>query len=194
MPTIAFRYGNDLVQQSNSRGPSAALGNEEWRARIRRFLDEDATFAQVVTVNDRQEPASRTMVALVDEDWSVPLVQRNVHHRIGQWRRNRATQVIWSGPPHRSNRNLAPHVYDLSVQVPRVVFLRGRAEFMADDELLRVYRAMDDASRAAGRTLAPRRNDDDVLANLVGVRINPSQIRAEGFAQGPQTWTWNVDW
>lgn len=178
--------------QANSRHSYGEADDDQWRSWVRRFLDEDASFAQVVTVNGRGEPAGRTMVALVDEDWSVPLIQRTVHHRIAHWRRNPATEIIWSGAPHRANRNLAPHVYDLSVQVPRVVFLRGIAQFMSDEEMVRVYRAMDDASRAAGRTLAPRRDDDDVLANLVGVRVTPTQIRAEGFGQGPQSWTWRM--
>jgi hypothetical protein len=180
------------MQQPNSRSFGTQLSDEEWRRRVRRFLDQEATFAQVVTINHRDEPAARTMVAMVDDDWTVPLVQRNVHHRISQWRRNPATQIIWSGPPHRDNRNLAPHVYDLCVQVPRVVFLRGDAVFMTDEELLRQYRAMDDASRAAGRTLAPRLDDGAVVAELVGVRVRSTQVRAEGFAQGPESWTWRV--
>lgn len=178
--------------QANSRHSEVEADDEQWRAWVRRFLDEDATFAQVFTINRRGEPAGRTMVAMVDDDWSVPLIQRNVHHRIGHWRRNPATEIVWSGTPHRGNRNLTPHVYDLSVQVPRVVFLRGVAEFMADEQMIRVYRTMDDASRAAGRTLAPQRDDEDVLANLVGVRVQPTQIRAEGFAKGPESWTWRL--
>lgn len=178
------------MQLSNSRSPGADLSGEEWRERVRRFLNEEATFAQVVTINRRDQPAGRTMVALVDDDWSVPLVQRNVHRRIEQWRRNPWTEVIWTGLPHPGNRNLAPHVYDLCVQVPRVVFLRGHAEFMTDEELLASYRRMDEAGRAAGRTLAPARGDQDVLENLVGVRLRPTQLRAEGFASGPESYTW----
>lgn len=177
---------------TNARRAGPAIDPEEWRGRVRRFLIEEASFAQVVTVNRDGFPVGRSMVAPVDEDWSVPLVQRKVHHRIAHWRRNPATEIIWQGSPHRDNRNLFPHVYDLCVQVPRVVFLRGTAEFMDDDELAACYEAQSEGSRRAGRNLAPERNRQQVLEELVGVRIRPVRVRAEGFANGPESFTWQV--
>lgn len=176
----------------NARDGDPGLSLAQCQQRVRRFLADEASFAQVVTVNRAGFPVGRSMVAPVDDDWSVPLVQRSVHHRIGQWRRNPATEIIWQGSPRRDNRNLFPHVYDWCVQAPRVVFLRGTANFMDADELVEVFAAQSEKNRQAGRTLAPERDRDNVIAELVGVRVRPIQIRAEGFGNGPESVTWHV--
>jgi len=181
-----------MTLQPNARSGTPGIDLIECQRRVRRFLDDEASFAQVVTINRDGFPVGRSMVAPVDEDWSVPLVQRAVHHRIGQWRQNPATEIIWHGSPHRDNRNLFPHVYDLSVQTPRVVFLRGVAEFMDDDELVEVFQRQSEANRQAGRTLAPERDEQQIVGELVGVRIRPIRIRAEGFGNGPESFTWQV--
>lgn len=176
----------------NARSGDPGIDLEECKRRVRDFITEEASFAQVVTINEDGFPVGRSIVAPVGDDWSVPLVQRNVHHRVAQWRRNPATELIWQGSPRRDNRNLFPHVYDLSVQVPRVVFLRGTAEFMDDDELIRSYEAQTVAALRAGRTLAPERDSQQVVDELVGVRIHPVRVRAEGFGNGPESFTWQV--
>ncbi len=157
------------------------------------WLRDEAGFAQVVSINRDGFPVGRSTVAPIADDWSVELVQRVVHKRLNQWRRNPKTEVIWSGPPKRGNRNLAPHVYDLWVQAPRVVFLRGLAEFMSDDELVESYERQTGINRAEGRVLAPLRDRERILAELVGVRIRPLQVRAEGFGDGPAAYTWKLE-
>lgn len=181
------------MYQRNARvgGPMPPL--EVLMERVRRFLREEAAFAQVTTINQQGYPVGRTMVAPIEDDWSVTLVQRNVHHRIAQWRRNPATEIVWVGAAHRDNRNLAPHVYDWCVQVPRVVFLRGDARFLDDDDLVAAYERQSRRNLDAGRDLAPERTPEEVLAELVGVRIVPVQIRAEGFGPGPESVTWKVE-
>ncbi|MCL6650343.1 MAG: hypothetical protein K6U89_18725 [Chloroflexi bacterium] len=165
----------------------------EIQRRVLRFLREEAGFAQVFTVNRAGFPVGRTMVAPINDDWSVDLVQRKVHRRIAHWRRHPHTEIVWVGPPHRSNRNLRPHVYDWCVQVPRVVFLRGRAEFLSPEDLVACYERQTALNRAEGRDLAPRRDRENILAELIGVRIRPLQVRAEGFGPGPESYTWRVE-
>jgi hypothetical protein len=177
--------------ESNARQGGLTSSLADYQFRVRAFVRE-AGFAQVVTVNRQGFPVGRTMVAPLEEDWSVYLVQRRVHARIGQWRRHPATEIIWTGPPHRDNRNLAPHVYDWCVQVPRVVFLRGAAQFLEDEELVRAYERQCERNGAAGRTLAPERDRDAVVRDLIGVRVEPLQVRAEGFGAGPESLTWQV--
>lgn len=177
---------------SNARegGPPPPLA--AYRARVLDFVRHEAGFAQVVTINHQGFPVGRTMVAPVEDDWSVYLVQRNVHRRIDQWRRHPATEIIWVGAPHRDNRNLAPHVYDWCVQVPRVVFLRGLARFLDTEELVAAYERQTRRNREAGRWLAPERDREEVVRDLVGVRIEPLQVRAEGFGPGPESLTWTI--
>lgn len=177
---------------SNARQSGHTPSLPDYQARVRAFVRHEAGFAQVVTVKRDGFPVGRTMVAPLEDDWSVYLVQRKVHHRIGQWRRNPATEIIWSGPPHRDNRNLAPHVYDWCVQVPRVVFLRGTARFLDEDGLVAAYQRQSRRNQEAGRLLAPERDPDEVVRDLVGVRIEPLQVRAEGFGPGPESLTWQV--
>lgn len=178
--------------QANARRSGPQPSPAEYEERVRRFVQDHAGFAQVITVNRGGFPVGRTMVAPLEEDWSVVLVQRKVHHRIGHWRRRPATEIIWAGPPHRDNRNLAPHVYDWCVQVPRVVFLRGTATFLGDDGLVAAYERQGERNWRAGRTLAPVRTHEQVVDELVGVRISPAQVRAEGFGPGPESVTWSV--
>jgi hypothetical protein len=78
------------------------------------------------------------------------------------------------------------------VQAPRVVFLRGIAEFMDDDELVEVFQRQTEANRRAGRTLAPERDRQQIVGELIGVRIQPIRVRAEGFGNGPESFTWQV--
>ena len=182
----------DARYDRNARANHPMPPLPEYQARVRAFLQHEAGFAQVVTINQQGFPVGRTMVAPVEDDWSVYLVQRNVHHRIAQWRRNPATEIIWVGSPHRDNRNLAPHVYDWCVQVPRAVFLRGRARFLSDGELAEAYQRQQRRHHAAGRQLAPERDRDRVVGELVGVRVEPLQVRAEGFGPGPESVTWQV--
>jgi hypothetical protein len=180
--------------QPNERGDHPAPPElADVQRRVMDFLQHESGFAQVVTVNRAGLPVGRTMVAAINDDWSVDLVQRNVHKRIAQWRRNPATEIIWSGSPHRSNRNLAPHVYDWLAQAPRVVFLRGVAEFLSDAELIERFERQTAINRAEGRTLAPVRDRDNIRAELIGVHIRPLRVRVEGFGAGPESYTWTVE-
>ncbi|MFN8535454.1 MAG: hypothetical protein U0556_18110 [Dehalococcoidia bacterium] len=162
------------------------------QARVLTFLREEAGFAQVFTINRAGFPAGRTMVAPINDDWSVDLVQRNTHKRIAQWRRTPETEIVWTGAPLRGNRNLRPHVYDWVVQAPRVVFLRGVAEFMTDAELIERFERQTAINRGSGRDLAPERDRANIVAELIGVHIRPVQVRAEGFGGGPESFTWEV--
>ncbi|MCS6803055.1 MAG: hypothetical protein RMM58_15595 [Chloroflexota bacterium] len=179
--------------QPNERaGGAAPPPLEEIQRRVMRFLREEAGFAQVFTINRAGFPVGRTMVAPINDDWSVDLIQRKVHKRLAHWRRRPQTEIVWVGPPHRSNRNLRPHVYDWQVQVPRVVFLRGIAHFLSDEELVERFERQTAINLAEGRTLAPVRDRANIVAELIGVHIQPLQVRAEGFAGGPESYTWEV--
>lgn len=156
------------------------------------FLNEEAGFAQVYSVNRDAFPVGRTMVAPVNDDWSVDLIQRNVHRRLGQLRRNPRVEITWVSSPAADSTNDHPHVYDWGLLVPRVVFLRGVAEFMDGDWTVERYQRQTAIQRAKGLTKAPLRDADNVRRELVGVHVRAVQIRAEGFGAGPQSFTWPV--
>jgi hypothetical protein len=164
----------------------------EIQQNVMRFLREEAGFAQVVTINAQGFPVGRTMVAPIQDDWSVVLVQRNVHRRLGQLRRNPKLEIIWVGTPAPDNVNDRPHVYDVGLNAPRVVFLRGIAHFLSAEETLERFRERTAIHLARGQTRAPTRSDDNVREELVGIRVLPVQVRAEGFGAGAQSFTWEI--
>ncbi len=173
--------------------PSVPSPFEEIQARIMWFVQEKAGFAQVFTISKDGFPVGRTMGALLNSDWTVDLVQRRVHRRIGQLSRNPRMEIVWCGPPTPDSTNDRPHVYDFGLLVPRVVFLRGRAEFMDANWLLERYNKQTAINRSFGRTKAPERTPENVVAELIGIRVRPTQIRAEGFGSGAESHTWKID-
>jgi hypothetical protein len=133
------------------------------------------------------------MGAPVNENWSVDLVQRGTHGRLRQLRRNPRLEIIWVGTPAPDSVNDRPHVYDFGLAVPRVVFLRGVAEFMDADWTVARYRRLTEVHRRKGQTKALDRTPDNVRAELVGIRVSPLQVRAEGFGAGAQSFTWAIE-
>ncbi|HEX5493709.1 MAG TPA: pyridoxamine 5'-phosphate oxidase family protein [Mycobacteriales bacterium] len=157
------------------------------------FLRAEAGFAQVVTVGRVGFPVGRTMGAPVNEDWSVDLVQRRVHRRLGQLRANPRLEITWVGPPAPGSVNDRPHVYDFGLLVPRVVFLRGVAEFRDADWTVDRYQRQTRINTARGYAQAPTRTPAEVARDLVGVHVRPVRVRAEGFGAGAQSFTWLVE-
>lgn len=157
-----------------------------------KFLNAEAGFAQVFTVNRAGFPVGRTMVAVVEPDWSVVLIQRRVHKRIGQMQRHPETEVVWVGTPAPDSINDRPHVYDFGLAIPRVVFIRGLARFMDDEELVEKFFRQSEIQRSKGLTKAPERTRENVLEELIGVVVEPVQVRVEGFGAGAQSFTWDL--
>lgn len=180
-------------------GPSAAGGQVQTPDRaalleaVRRFVREEAGFAQVVTVTAEGFPVARTMGAPLNDDWSVDLVQRRIHRRLDQLRRNPRLEIVWVGTPAPGSRNDSPAVFDYGRLVPRVVLLRGVAEFMDEDWTVRRYREQSAPLRARGLTKAPDRDEANVRAELVGVRVRPVRLRTEGFGEGAQSFQWSSE-
>jgi hypothetical protein len=181
----------DILANQRESTPAPALADV--KQAVIEWLRNEAGFAQVFTINKAGYPVGRTMGAPVDDDFTVRLVQRVVHKRIGQWRRNPRTEVVWAGSPAVGSRNDSPHVYDFNLLVPRLVFIRGDAEFMDDAELIETFERQTALHRANGWTKAPIRTRDNVLAELIGVRIRALQVRAEGFGQGATSFTWHPE-
>ncbi len=175
---------------ANQRTAVAQPPLDELQRRVLAWLRTEAGFAQVFSVNKDGYPVGRTMAAPIDDDFTVWLVQRKVHKRIGHWRRNPKTEVVWLGTPAPGSRNDSPHVYDMNLLVPRGVFIRGDAEFMDDDALVAAFEKQTALNRGRGWTKAPVRTRENVLAELVCVRIRPIQVRVEGFGDGAASFTW----
>lgn len=166
------------------------FGAEEVKRRALHFVQHEAGFAQVFTINRAGFPVGRTMVAVCNDDWTVDLVQRDVHRRIGHVRRNPRVEIVWTGPPQPESVNDRPHVYDFGLAVPQVVFVRGVAEVMDNELLVATYEKQTARQHAKGLTRAPHRRSDEVRAELIGLRIHPVQVRAEGFGVGATSYTW----
>ncbi len=154
------------------------------------FLRDEAGFAQLCTVTRDGFPVARTIGAPVNDDWSVDLVQRGAHRRLDQLQHNPRLALIWVGTPAAGSRNDHPLVYDFGLLVPRVVFLRGVAEFMDADWTVAQYQQRSAIPRARGLTKAPQRTPENVRAELVGVHVRPVQVRVEGFGEGAQSYSW----
>jgi hypothetical protein len=158
---------------------------------VLRWAQHEAGFAQVITLTRDGFPVGRTMGVALKEDWSVVLVQRRIHRRLGQLRRNPKLLIVWVGTPAPGSTNEHPHVYDYGRLIPRVVFLRGIAEFLDPDQTVLEFEAQTASNRTRGWTRAPERDQANVRTELVGVRIRPVQVRAEGFGVEAESFTWN---
>ena len=175
---------------ANQRAPLATLPPEDLERRVLRWLQTEAGFAQVFSINNAGYPVGRTMAAPVDEHFTVWLAQRKVHKRLLHWKRNPRAEVVWMGTPAPDSRNDSPHVYDCNLLVPRGVFLRGDAEFLDEATLVDVFERQTALHRGRGWTKAPERSRDNIVSELVGVRIRAIQIRAEGFGEGAASYVW----
>lgn len=158
--------------------------------RALRFVQEEAGFAQVVTLDVRGYPVGRSATAFLAADWSVALVHRRTHARLAQVRRDPRVLVTWVGDPAPGATNERPHVFDLGELPPRVVLVRGTAQVADDHWTEATYRRHLEAQRAAGHSRAPVRDAAAVAAELVGVRVVPYRVRLEGFGEGPQAFDW----
>lgn len=181
------------VDSNERHRPDATTPDfEEVREAARRFVQSEAGFAQVYTINRDGFPVGRTMVAVLNDDWTVDLVQRNVHRRLAQIKRNPRMEIVWTGPSRPDSVNDRPHVYDFGLAIPQVVFVRGLAQLMTEDELVATYERQTGIQRGKGLTKAPLRSAEQVRAELVGVRVWPVQVRAEGFGAGATSFTWET--
>lgn len=170
------------------------MTGERLPATVLEWVQREAGFAQLVTVNRAGFPVGRTLGAPVNDDWSVDLVQRGIHRRLPQLRRNPHVEIIWVGTPAPGSRNDHPAVFDYGWLVPRVVFLRARAEIMPADWTAARYGEQSAVLRARGAgTKAPLRSPGQAADDLVGVRLHPIRVRAEGFGAGAENVTWNVE-
>jgi hypothetical protein len=162
------------------------------RARAQDFVRDEAGFAQLVTFGTGGQPVGRTTSAFLNDDWTVDLVQRRTHRRLDQLRLDRRALVLWSGAPAEDSVNDSPWTFDLGLQIPRVVFVRGEARPLGADETWEVYRSHTARLRAAGHTKAPTRDRADVDTSLAGLRIEPRRIRLEGFGREAEAFSWNI--
>ncbi|MCU4186756.1 hypothetical protein K6U06_20495 [Acidiferrimicrobium sp. IK] len=179
------------VEENERHRPGASTPeSDSVKEAVLRFVQTEAGFAQVYTINRDGFPVGRTMVAVLNDDWTVDLVQRSVHRRLVQIRRNPRMEVVWTGPPMPDSVNDRPHVYDFGLTIPRVVFVRGLAQMMTEEDLVATYERQTAVQRSKGLTKAPLRSASQVRGELVGVRVHPVQIRAEGFGAGATSFTW----
>jgi len=155
------------------------------------FVRDEPRFAQVTTLDDDGFPVARTMAAFLHDDWTVALVQRRVHRRLQQWRRDPRTLVTWVGEPAPGSTNEHPHVFDLGLRVPRLVSVRGSVEEMPADWTHERYEQAMRAHRDRGNTRAPWRTREQAAAQLVGVLLHPVRVRLEGFGFEAQSFTWS---
>lgn len=160
---------------------------------VKRFLREEAQFAQLFTVGPTGYPVGRSVGAPINDDWSVDLVQRRVHRRLGHIARHPYVEIVWVGSPRPGSRNDRPAVLDYGWLVPRAVFLRGLAQPLTDEQTLAAYRRLRAPLLAAGLTRAPDRSPADVRENLAGVQLRPVRLRVEGFGEGAESFTWPAE-
>jgi len=162
-------------------------------ARVMRFLREEAGFAQLCTVSRDGFPVARTMGVPVNDDWSVDLVQRRIHRRLGQLERNPRVEIIWVGTPAPGSRNDHPAVFDFGWQVPRAVFLRGTCQPLSEEQTLAAYELLRARLLSRGLTNAPDRSSQNVREELVGLHVSPVRLRVEGFGEGAEPFSWTVE-
>lgn len=155
------------------------------------FVRSEAGFAQLTTIGRRGLPVGRTMSAFLADDWSVELVQRRTHHRVGQLLRDPRVLITWVGSPAEGATNEHPHVFDLGLLVPRAVFVQGTAQPLSEQQTWDSYSTHSAALLAAGHNRAPARTRENVAAELAGLRVRPRRVRLEGFGAAAETFDWD---
>lgn len=160
---------------------------------VKRFLCEEAQFAQLFTVGAAGYPVGRSVGAPINDDWSVDLVQRRTHRRLRHIARHPYVEIVWVGSPRPGSRNDRPAVFDYGWLVPRAVYLRGLAQPLTDEETLAAYQRLRAPLLAAGLTRAPDRSPGDVRENLTGIHVRPVRLRVEGFGEGAESFTWPAE-
>ena len=170
----------------------AALDRRIQRA-VMTFLREEARFAQLYTVSGEGFPVGRTVGAPINDDWSVDLVQRRGHRRLRQLAGNPRLEIVWVGAPRTGSRNDHPAVFDYGWLVPRAVFLRGLAEPMDEEQTVSAYQRLRAPLLARGLSRAPDRSPQNVREALLGVHVRPLRVRAEGFGEGAEPFTWAAE-
>ncbi len=165
---------------------------EDAQEAARRFVREEAGFAQVTTLDIKGFPVSRSMTAFLADDWSISLVQRRSHQRMNQMRRDPHILVTWVGSPAPGATNERPHVFDIGQLPSRVVFVRATTEFMDEEWTWDCYEREVHRQRSQGFDRAPLRTRDQVREDLVGVRLEPYRVRLEGFGEGAQSFDWTI--
>lgn len=155
------------------------------------FVRTEAGFAQVITIGRSGLPVGRTMSAFLADDWSVELLQRRTHHRVGQLLRDPRVLVTWVGSPAEGSTNEHPHVFDLGLLIPRAVFVQGNAEPLSEQQTWERYATHSSVLRAAGHHQAPQRSREDVADQLAGLRVQPARVRLEGFGKAAESFGWN---
>lgn len=164
------------------------LSDIDWED-IARWVQTKAMFAQVATVDAHHFPVIRTMGALLNEDWTVDLIQRSVHHRIAQLRATPTVTLSWVGASVPGSRNDRPTVFDYGWPIPRAVILKGIAHFCGADWTVRRYRELTAILAERGPNNATRRTDENVRMELTGLHITPVAVRAEGFGDAAEAFT-----
>jgi catechol 2,3-dioxygenase-like lactoylglutathione lyase family enzyme len=101
--------------------------------------------------------------------------------------------AVGADAPAPDSRNDSPHVYDLNLAIPRAVFIRGDAEFLDDATTVEVFQKQTALHRSRGWTKAPLRTPENIVAELVGVKIRPTQVRVEGFGEGAASFLWKPE-
>lgn len=173
---------------------NAVLNEHEVRAQraARRFVIDEAEFAQVVSRDRHGDLVGRSMTAFLNVDWSVDLVQRRQHARLAQWRHDPHALVTWVGTPADGASNEHPHVFDIGALPPRAVFIRGAVTFLGPTQTEQIYRREIEAQRASGLTRAPLRDRDQVERDLVAVHLDPYRVRLEGFGDGAEAFDFTI--
>ena len=164
---------------------------EQARLQAQSFVRTEAGFAQVTTIGPRGLPVGRTATAFLADDWSVELIQRRTHHRVAQLAQDPGVLVTWVGSPAANSTNEHPHVFDLALLIPRVVFVQGRGARRAEQQTWDSYVAHTARLIAAGHQRAPARTRENVAEELVAFRVYPERIRLEGFGAEAETFDWN---
>lgn len=160
------------------------------QAAVRTFLDEGPRFAQLITVDSRGAPVTRTVGAEVGADWTVELVARRGHARLRQLAANPWMQLVFVSPARRLEPVARPAVIDYGLPVPAVVALTGWAEPLNAQQTLAAYQRQRAAADLRGNTRAPQRTDEQVRTELTGTRMHVITIRAEGFGEDAESLTW----
>jgi hypothetical protein len=153
--------------------------SEELKQQIREFVDT-IPMAQVWTINSGGFPVGRSVGATLRDGWNINLIQAKDNGRVSQVRLHPEMTLEWNDGGRTTGK----------LTTPRVIFLRGRGTLFDGDALVEAYNWRVETMKRRTGSVHHQLSEEEVRARLIGVRVEPLLVRAEGFGEGAEVFQW----
>lgn len=143
---------------------------ESLRPEILRFISDPSRRMAYLMTRRRDGGEIMRPVATFVEDWTVGTLTQDVQPKTNHVRRDPVVGFLWVGRENRADGAGATSAWN-----PHVVWMRGRAELIEDQQVVSAFIERRRAATGHGRGHSA---EDDLYL----IRVTPEYVRAEGWA------------